>query len=107
MSLSMLALLLGVFAVPAVALALGHRVAKRPARQRAAFWGVVIGHTVAMLAAAVAAMYLPVKWSEGDVARGAVGLWGMLVLGVLGGGIGYLLGGQEREAPPSPRPRAE
>lgn len=98
MSLSMLALLLGLFVVPAVALALGHRLAKRPARQRGAFWGVVFGHTVAVVAATTAALALPVKWSEADVLRGAVGLWGMLVLGALGGVIGYVLGGPERDA---------
>jgi len=98
MSVSMLALLLGLFVVPAIALALGHRIAKRPARQRGAFWGVVIGHTVAMLVATAAALYSPVKWSAADVARGAVGLWGMLLLGVVGGVIGYLTGGKEQDA---------
>ena len=98
MTLSMLALLLGLFVVPAVALALGHRISKRPARQRGAFWGVVIGHTVAMLVATAAALYSPVRWSEVDVARGALGLWAMLVLGVVGGVIGYLMAGVERDA---------
>ena len=98
MSVSLLAFLLGLFVMPVVALALGHRIAKRPARQRGAFWGVVIGHTMAMLAAVAAALYRPVQWSETDAVRGAVGLWGMLVLGLVGGAIGYLAGGRERDA---------
>ena len=98
MTLSKLALLLGLFVLPGIALALGHRIAKRPARQRSAFWGVVIGHTAAMLVATAAALYSPVKWSAADVARGALGLWGMLVLGAIGGVIGYFAGGKEQDA---------
>ena len=98
MTLSMLALLLGLFAVPAVALALGHRIAKRPARQRGAFWGIVVGHTIAMLVATAAALYQPVRWSGADVMRGTMGLWGMLALGLVGGVVGYVVSGEERDA---------
>ena len=98
MTLSMLALLLGLFVVPAVALALGHRIARRPARQRGAFWGIVVGHTIAMLVATTAALYQPVRWSGADVMRGTLGLWGMLVLGLVGGVVGYLVSGEERDA---------
>lgn len=98
MSAHMLALVLGLFVVPVAALVLGHRLARRSARARGAFWGVVIGHTAALLLATAAALYLPVRWSGDDTMRGLVGLWGMLVLGVFGGVAGYLLAeGEERD----------
>ena len=92
MTPGLLALLLGLFVPPLLALALGHRIARRGRRARLAFWGLVSGHTLAALAATAAALYLPVRWTDADTWRGAVGLWGMLVAGVLGGAIGWLLG---------------
>lgn len=80
------AFLIGLFAVPALLLALGHRLRARTPAQRRAFWGGVIGHTAAMLVAVVALHYPPVVWS--DDARGLVALWAML----LGGAGGAVLG---------------
>jgi len=93
-----LGLLLGLFLVPLAALALGHRLAKRPARQRALFWGIVVGHTLAALVASAAALHLPVRWGESDLVRGLLGFWAMPVGGLLGAAAGWMRGGGEREA---------
>jgi hypothetical protein len=72
MTIHLGALLFGLFALPLVALALGHRLMRRPPAQRAVFRGLVIGHTLAALVAMVAAMYEPVRWGRGrPVARSA------------------------------------
>lgn len=97
MTTSLLALLLGLYLVPLLALAVGHRLTRRARPARMAFWGLVIGHTVAAAAATAAALYLPVRWSDADAARGAIGLWSMLVLGLLGGAIGWLVGSRTRD----------
>ena len=44
-----IALLLGLFGAPAILLWLGHRLRDRTARQRGAFWGGAIGHSVAIV----------------------------------------------------------
>ena len=98
MSVHHLGLLLGLFLVPVAALALGHRLAKRPARQRALFWGIVVGHTLAALVASVAALYLPVRWSEADLVRGLLGFWAMPIGGAIGAAVGWVRGGSEVEA---------
>jgi hypothetical protein len=92
MTADLLALLAGLFLVPLLALLLGHRLTKRPARVRAIFWGVVIGHTLAACVAVVAALYLPVRWSDADVWRGLAGFWAMLGGGVLGALVGWAMG---------------
>ncbi len=91
MSAGMLALLAGLFVVPALLVWLGHRLRRRAAGWRGAFWGGVIGHTVGMLAA-VWAMHLPaVLWAGGD-ARTALVHWGMLIGAILGAGVGWMVG---------------
>lgn len=92
MTIGLLALLLGLFLVPLLALVVGHRLTRRGRAARLAFWGLVIGHTLAALAATVAALYRPVRWDATDVTRGALGLWSMLLLGLVGGAIGWLAG---------------
>ena len=99
MNVHQLAMLLGLFVVPGVALAVGHRLAKRGPVARNVFWGLVAGHTVAALAAVWVAMTTPEFWVAGDRLRGTVGYWGMLVLPLVGAAIGLARGrGRERVA---------
>ena len=94
MSVHLLAMLAGLFLVPLAALALGHRLNRRPRRQRLVFWGIVAGHAAGMLLATLAALYLPVRWDDTDVGRGLLGFWGLLLGGALGAAVGWLLGGR-------------
>ena len=96
MTIHQIALLLGLFAVPTVALAIGHRLARRGPLARHVFWGLVAGHTVAALAASIVAMTEPEFWGAADRWRGIVGYWGMLVLPVAGAMIGAGRGGKGR-----------
>jgi protein-S-isoprenylcysteine O-methyltransferase Ste14 len=82
------ALLLGLFAVPTLLLALGHRLRERSPRQRGAFWGGVIGHSTAVLIAVAAMHYPPVLWTTPY--RSALVFFVMLAGGILGAGIGVL-----------------
>ena len=84
MTIHHLALLLGLFAVPIVALAIGFKFRKQGPQARAIFWGAVIGHTIATLFASVAAIWPPrVPGPEDDV-RSAMILWTLLLGGILG-----------------------
>ena len=83
-----LAMLAGLFVVPVVLLWLGHRLRRRPARVRGAFWGGVVGYGVAATAALIAGMYPPAEWSDGDVMRGLVGFWLLLIAPVVGALLG-------------------
>jgi hypothetical protein len=80
------AFLTGLFLVPLALLALGHRLRERGAVQRAAFWGGVTGHTIALCVAVTALHVPPVMW--GSEVRVAAALWSLL----LGGAGGALLG---------------
>jgi hypothetical protein len=82
------ALLLGFFVVPTALLALGHRLRERSPLQRGAFWGGVIGHTLALVVALVALHWPPVVWTDG--ARVFVVFWVALLGGIAGGLIGAL-----------------
>ncbi len=98
MSAGVLAMLLGLFAVPTYLLWAGHHWRKRSARIKGAFWGGLVGHTVAGIVATAAAMYEPTLWSDDDVLRGVLGYWLMLAAGVSGILIGALLGGRSEQA---------
>lgn len=98
MTVHHLGLLFGLFLVPLAALVLGHRLAKRPARHRALFWGIVIGHTLAALVASVAALYLPVRWTEADLVRGLLGFWAMPIGGAIGAAVGWMRSARDAEA---------
>jgi hypothetical protein len=91
---SNLALLTGFFIVPLALLALGHRLRERSTRQRGAFWGGVIGHSLALLAAIAALHYPAVLWT--GQARTFVAFWLMLVGGVAGALVGAALGYRRR-----------
>lgn len=90
-----LALLLGLFVVPLFLLLLGHRLRDRGRRQRAAFWGGVIGHTSALFVSITALHYPPVIWSS--QARVLIAFWLMLIGGVAGATIGALLTGRKTD----------
>lgn len=84
------ALLLGFFAAPLALLALGHRLRDRTYIQRRAFWGGVIGHTMALLVAVVALHYPAMVWS-GGVRTFAV-FWLMLAAAAAGALLGAVSG---------------
>lgn len=86
MMIANLALLLGLFAVPAWLLWIGHRLRDRTAVQKGAFWGGVIGHTVA-IGVAMVALHVPgVVWDGG--ARVLLAFWSLLLGGVTGAALG-------------------
>lgn len=85
MSAEHLALLVGLFVVPALLLALGHRLRRRPPFWRRVFWGGVAGHSIALLVMAAVTMFPPVAWEGGFYARDVTVHWS-IVLGALAGG---------------------
>lgn len=90
MTLGLAAMLAGVFGVPTLLLMLGHRFRRRSAGWRAAFWGGVAGHLVAILVGTLAAMIPPEEWSPTDTWRGALGLWSFLLFPFLGAAMAWL-----------------
>jgi hypothetical protein len=105
MTAGRVALLLGLFAVPAVLLWAGHRL-RRGAMVRAAFWGAVIAHTLAWLPT-IAAAYPPAAWSPDDVSRGLLGFWSLLLAAPVGAGLGVVVarrrGGRPQASAHGPR----
>ncbi len=90
MTPGLLALLAGTFGVPAALLWAGHRLRRRPARWRWAFWGALLGHLVAIPLALWGAMVPAAEWAPTDAWRGALGFWALLVLPAVGGAVGAL-----------------
>jgi hypothetical protein len=88
MTPGILALLLGAFVLPGLLLWLGHRLRRRTPRWRAAFWGGVTGHVIALVVGSIAAMTPAAHWSADDTLRGALGLWSFLVLPIVGAAVG-------------------
>lgn len=85
------ALLVGLFLVPAYLVWLGHGLRDRTPRQRSAFWGGVIGHAAAMVVTLGAMMAPPIWWHDGGMLRDAAVHW-TLILGVLiGAGVAVAL----------------
>ena len=84
MTLGIAAMLTGAFGVPVVLLVLGHQFRRRSPRARRMFWGAVIGHLLAVPIACAAAIYPAAEWDAGDRLRGALGLWSLLVLPLVG-----------------------
>jgi hypothetical protein len=93
MTLSHVALLIGLFVAPAVLPWLGHRLRRRTPRMRAVFWGATIGYGLGLLATLAALHVPPVLWIGGD-ARTALVHGGMLLGAVLGAAIGGMMGGR-------------
>jgi hypothetical protein len=86
------AMLLGVFAVPAALLWMGHRLRRRPAAWRNVFWGALAGHVAAMVLGLIFGMTPPEEWSDTDYLRGAMAFWSFVVLPLVGGAAGWLRG---------------
>jgi hypothetical protein len=84
MTVSLFALLLGLFGVPAMLMILGHRLRGRSESHKRRFWGGVVGYTVGILVAVFAMMLPPVWWTEGTSLRPLLVHWAMLGGGVLG-----------------------
>jgi uncharacterized membrane protein YkvI len=82
------AFLAGLLVVPSLLLWLGHRLRDRSPAQRGAFWGGVIGHSIAILIAVSALHYPPVLWTS-DV-RVAIAFWVMVAGGAVGAAVGAL-----------------
>jgi hypothetical protein len=98
MSAGRLALLLGLFAVPALLLWAGHHLRRRPPRVRRIFWGALIGHTLAALAVLWVGMSPAAEWTGSDTVRGLIGFGGLVIGGVLGALAGLLSGTRGRQA---------
>jgi len=98
MTPGIMAMLLGVFVVPAILLWAGHRLRRRSPRWLAAFWGGVTGHIVALLVGSVAGMIPAEQWEPTDVLRGALALWSFLVLPAAGAILGALMSRAKRSA---------
>jgi protein-S-isoprenylcysteine O-methyltransferase Ste14 len=82
------ALLAGLFLAPLTLLALGHRLRERTRIQRGAFWGGVIGHSIALIIAVTAMHAPPVLWDSPT--RVAMAFWLMLTGAALGATAGAL-----------------
>jgi hypothetical protein len=87
---SRLALLVGLFIIPTILLALGHRLRDRSVVGRGAFWGGVIGHTLALVVGTLALHYPPVLWS--GTTREVLAFWIMMLGGVAGMALGAVRG---------------
>ena len=91
MTLENLALLVGLFVVPALLVALGHRLRRRPPFWRRVFWGGVSGHSLAILVMLAVTVAPPVAWEGGPRLRDVAVHWAMVLGGVVGGVIGAAL----------------
>ena len=98
MSIHILAFIIGLFLVPVALLMVAHKLRRRSPRVRAAFWGAVAGHILAMVLATVWGMIPPETLTPQETARGAVSLWSLLVLPVAGALVGWLKPGSARAA---------
>lgn len=88
MSAGRAALLAGLFVVPALMLWLGHRLRRRGAVARGAFWGALVGHLVVLPAVLWHAMVPAVAWAPDDRVRGFFGFWALLLVPLLGAAAG-------------------
>jgi hypothetical protein len=91
MTLGHWALLVGLFVVPALLLALGHRLRRRRPLWRRVFWGGVIGHSIAICVMLAATLYPPVVWEGGPRSRDAAVHWSLVLGAVIGSAIGAVL----------------
>lgn len=89
MNISLVAMMAGLFVVPGILLAASHRLRRRSNQLQSAFWGAIVAHIVAMIAATIASMISPEQWIADDLWRGLFGFWMMLVAPAFGATIGY------------------
>jgi uncharacterized membrane protein YcfT len=98
-----IALLIGLFAVPLIALKMGNRFRDQPPTKRRFFWGAVIGHSLGMVVTVVASLFPPIWWEGGTVLRDYLVHWSMLA-GSVFGVLAAQLGGRN-ELPDAPHQR--
>jgi MFS family permease len=91
MNIHVVVFLIGLFLVPLVLLAFGHRIRRRGPRQRALFWGAIVGHCFAVILAVVLGMIPPEEWTSSETTRGFAGLWSLLVFPIVGALIAAVL----------------
>lgn len=87
---SRIALVAGLFVVPALLLWLGHRLRHATPTRRRVFWGATIGYLVGMLLTLIAIHYPPVLWTGGGW-RTALVHWGMVAGSAVGAGMGGVM----------------
>ena len=90
MSPGIFVFLLGLYVMPLVLLAWGHKIRRLSPKSRRAFWGAIIGHCVAGVLAMTLGMIPPESWTSEETIRGFFGLWALLVLPLAGGAAGAL-----------------
>jgi uncharacterized damage-inducible protein DinB len=91
MTLGVTAMLVGVFGIPMALLWLGHRLRRRTSRQRAVFWGALIGYGIGACTSIVASMKPAAMWSDDDILRGVLGFGSLLILPAIGAILGVVL----------------
>lgn len=94
-------LLLGIFGVPLVLLAIGHRFRNTARRARGAFWGGTVGYGVGLVVWGMATLLPPVLWDEATLRLAGV----ILPLLLFGGGglvIGAAIGRTPKRGPHAP-----
>ncbi|TFH64668.1 MAG: hypothetical protein E4G90_07615 [Gemmatimonadales bacterium] len=99
MTAASFALLLGLFGVPGLLMALGHRLRRRSEGHKLRFWGGVTGYILGMSVAISAMLLPPVWWADGTFLRPFLVHWAM----VLGGILGLLTGPYWARTPGGPR----
>jgi hypothetical protein len=82
--------LLGLYVMPLVLLAWGHKIRRLSPKSRRAFWGAIIGHCAAGVLAVTLGMIPPESWTSEETVRGFFGLWALLLLPLVGGAAGAL-----------------
>ena len=84
MTMSSLALLLGLFVTPASLMVLGHRLRGRSKEHRRRFWGGVYGYFVGVVLSVSAMLIPPVSWVQEPSIRPFLIHWAMLLGGMAG-----------------------
>jgi hypothetical protein len=84
------AFLAGLFGIPLLLLAWGHRLRRLEPWRRRAFWGAVFGHCIAAILALTFGMIPPESWTAQETLRGFFGFWALLLFPLAGGVAGIL-----------------
>lgn len=77
--LARFALLVGLFVVPSLLLAVGHRMRERSDRTKRLFWGGVIGHALGVVVTMLVMMSPPVWWADAESVRTLAVYWAMII----------------------------
>ena len=87
-TLHQVVLVVGLFGVPLALLVVGHRIKRSSQRRQYVFWGCVWGHLAALVLAMYASLSPPIGWEASDVTRGALGVWSLVLVPLVGALIG-------------------